>query len=247
MRCLSFSALLLCLPSAMPAQTLPAGTAIPVVLSSSLNAKNAKTGEVLEGKLMQELLLSSGEKIKSGAHIRGHLVSDTRPSASGSRLILQFDQLQDGHQVFPLNVSLRAVAASENVFQAGLPVDSASTNESSREWVTRQVGGDIVFRGRGYVSSSSGKVAKWSGSGVWGQLADLGSCPGGNVGGGSQQALWIFSTTACGVYGLEDLKVGHDGSTAPVGQIALESTKDISIGGGSGWLLVVNAAGIAPK
>jgi hypothetical protein len=56
-----------------------------------------------------------------------------------------------------------------------------------------------------------------------------------------EQALWVFSTTACGAYGFEDLKILHTGSTAPFGQITLESPKDILIRGGSGWFLLVNA------
>jgi hypothetical protein len=56
-----------------------------------------------------------------------------------------------------------------------------------------------------------------------------------------EQSLWIFSTTACGAYGFEDLTLANAGRTPPVGQIALESTKKaFSMRGGSGWLLVVN-------
>jgi hypothetical protein len=54
--------------------------------------------------------------------------------------------------------------------------------------------------------------------------------------------LWLFSPSACGVYGFEDLKVSHTGNAAPNGEITLESDRRIHISGGSGWLLRVDAA-----
>lgn len=223
---------LLCSAPLLWAQTLPVGTALPVEVSSTLNAKSDKPGQKIEGKLMQEVQLPSGAAIKRGSRITGHIFS-----AEPSQITLQFDQIEDGHQAIPLTVSVRALAASENVFQAGTPIDAASTYESSDEWVTKQVGGDVVFRGRGYVASDQGKVGRWSGSGVWGKLTAAGGCSS-STGNDREQALWIFSTTACGVYGIEGLKVSHAGNTAPIGQITLQSEKDILVRGGSGWLLI---------
>ena len=54
-----------------------------------------------------------------------------------------------------------------------------------------------------------------------------------------------FLTSACGVYGFSDMKLAHNGSSAPVGQIELHSNKDVLVRGGSGWLLLVNASGPA--
>lgn len=233
----------ICLGTMSVAQSLPAGTALPIMLNSSLNAKSAKAGQKIQGKLMQEVTLAPGLKVKSGSHVTGHVLSAVKPSGSGSRITVQFDQLQDEHTIIPLRVSLRAVASSLDVFQAGIPVNNASDSSSSEEWVTKQVGGEYVFRGRGYVTSDQGRVATWSGTGVWGKLAAGGDCqpdPAANP----QQALWIFSTTACGAYGLEGVTVTHSGDTDPVGQIVLSSTKDIDIRSGGGWLLVVNAASV---
>ena len=110
------------------------------------------------------------------------------------------------------------------------------------QWVMRQVGGDIVNRGRGVVASSNAIVGRWDGA-AWGRLTPGtdGDCPAtdGDV---SEQALWVFSTSACGLYGFRDLKLVHAGRTDPVGQIALESDKNLHVGGGSGWFLLVNAA-----
>jgi hypothetical protein len=234
------AASVLCFGTVLAAQNLPAGTALPVMLSSTLDTKDNKPGERIEGKLMQEVLLPAGVKIKSGSHVTGHVVS-VEGTGSQSRITLTFDGLQDQGRTILLNVTLRAMAASANVFQAKTPIDATSTYESSYGWTTKQVGGDVVFRGRGYIASPQGKVGRWNGTGAWGKLTPTGDCLG--TGGNDQeQALWVFSTTACGIYGFEDLKLAHDGSTAPVGQITLESTKNILVRSGSGWLLLVNAA-----
>lgn len=229
---------------ALAAQNLPPGTALPVMLNTSLNAKSVKPGQKIEGKLMQEVMLDAG-KLKSGSHLTGHVVSVSQPGPSGARIVLQFDQLQNEHQSIPLHVGLRALASQQNVFNAGLPVDASSSTESSQEWVTKQVGGDFVFRGRGYVSSDKGRVGTYSGSGVWAPLPATDGCPAGDST-NPQQALWIFSTTACGAYGFEHTKLEQSGLTPPLGQIVLGSPTDIDVRGGSGWLLMVVSPATAP-
>ena len=228
------------------AQTLPAGTVLPVQVGSTLNAKSSKPGQKIEGKLMQEVRLPSNVVIKKGLRVTGHVVSAVTPGAKGSSIVVQFDQLQNEKQTIALNVSLRALASSTDVFNAGLPTGPSSSGEFSGNWITRQVGGELVFRGRGYVASKEGRVGIWSGSGVWGRLQPEEDCPA-SEGNSVEQALWVFSTTACGTYGLENVTLAHAGSTAPVGQITLESPKNVEIRGGSGWLLLVNAATAGAK
>ena len=226
----------------LPAQDLPAGTALPMMLNSTLDAKKDKPGEKIEGKIMQDVPLPSGGQIKSGSHVIGHVVSVGKPGVAGSRIAVIFNQIEDHGQVIHLSVNLRALASTESVFDAKLPMGNQSDTESSNEWMTKQVGGDVVNRGRGVVASSTGIVGRYTGSGVWGKLTPGldADCPA-TIGNDSEQALWLFSTSACGVYGLRDVKLTHDGSTDPLGQIELQSDKDLVIRGGSGWLLLVNA------
>ncbi len=240
---LKLTAGFLCTVAVLAAQDLPAGTALPVMLNSSLDAKKDKPGEKIEGKIMQDVPLPSGGQIKSGSHVKGHVVAVTMPGIAGSRIAVTFDQIQDHGQVIHLSVNLRALASTESVFDAKLPMGNQSDSESSDEWMTKQVGGDVVNRGRGIVASTSGIVGRYTGSGVWGRLtaeSDAGCST--TSGNDSEQALWVFSTSACGVYGLNDVQLTHNGSSAPVGQIELQSNKDLQVRGGSGWLLVVNNA-----
>jgi hypothetical protein len=220
---------------------IPAGTALPVVLNSTLDAKKDKPGQKIEARLMQDIPLGAGEKIKAGAHVTGHIVTVTK-TPSGSRMVLKFDHLQDRGTTIALNVSARAIATSQSVYAAEIPIDADSNFEPENQWVMRQVGGDIVNRGRGGIASGDTLVGHWDGE-AWGKLTTAveGDCTAAD-GNGIEQALWVFSTSACGLYGFEDVKLVHDGRTDPLGQIILESGKGLHIGGGSGWFLLVGAA-----
>jgi hypothetical protein len=224
----------LCSATSVPA-TLPPGTVLPVLISSTLSAKNAKVNEKIDGKLMQQLRLPSGIVIKKGAHISGKVIAVQRPT----RLTVQFTQLNDGDITVPLNVSVRALASPQSVFSAHLSVDSTVPDQTD-EWTTQQVGGDYVFRGRGYVSSAAGNVGIWNGDGVWGKLQEGDNCPSGDNT-NMMQSLWVFSAGACGAFGFKGLTISQDGSAQPMGQITLESNKEVLVRGGSGWLLLANA------
>ncbi len=235
---LKFAAAILSVIFITSPQTLPVGTALPIMVSSTLDAKSAKVGQKIEGKLMQDVPVAAGFTIKKGSQVTGHVVSVQRPTL----ITVQFTQLEYEHQTISLNVSLRALASSQDVFQAAVPV-GASTSEASDEWITQQVGGDFVFRGRGYVSSDQGKIGRWNGSGVWARLTPAYDCPDVELN-QQEQALWVFSATACGAYGYDKkMTIAHDGHSAPLGQITLQATaKNLEVRAGSGWLLLVNRA-----
>ncbi len=72
-----------------------------------------------------------------------------------------------------------------------------------------------------------------------------GACHGAIPGDDREQALWLFSPSACGAYGFEDLKIAHAGRQDPMGQIILESDKNVHLRGGSGLLLRATTSGHA--
>jgi hypothetical protein len=73
----------------------------------------------------------------------------------------------------------------------------------------------------------------------------LGSRPGtkcrGALDGNDQpQAVWVFSSDACGLYDFRNVTLTHAGRTSPVGETRLESPKgNLNIPSGSGLLLRV--------
>jgi hypothetical protein len=67
--------------------------------------------------------------------------------------------------------------------------------------------------------------------------ADAG-CTGG-PGYDHEQSLWVFSSAACGTYGLSNAKIASSGLTKPIGEISLSSDRNINIRSGSGWLLII--------
>ncbi|MGB7555269.1 MAG: hypothetical protein WBM04_12915, partial [Candidatus Korobacteraceae bacterium] len=104
------------------------------------------------------------------------------------------------------------------------------------------IGGDGVFRGDGTVVADGQVVGKSTiGGDTTAKLIasrDRG-CGGATAGDDREQALWLFSPSACGTYGFADLKIIHAGRRDPVGQIILESDKNVHVPGGSGLLLRV--------
>jgi hypothetical protein len=67
-------------------------------------------------------------------------------------------------------------------------------------------------------------------------------CRGAIDGNDSPQALWIFSSDACAVYGLEGISIAQADRTGPVGVIVFTSDKgNLKIAAGAGLLLRVKA------
>jgi hypothetical protein len=146
------------------AQQVPVGTAIPVMLDSELNSKKDEAGKKIDGKVMQEVPLLSGGQISRGARISGHVVSVAKPGGSGANIVVKFDSLEDRGRVLPLSAALVALASAASVSQAQVPINNtASGQDSSDSWVTRQVGGDIVNRQQHMAGTQGGQMGTWLG------------------------------------------------------------------------------------
>jgi hypothetical protein len=229
----------------LPAQQIPPGTAVPVMLGSTLDARHSKAGQVVKGKLMQDVRLPDGMMVREGARVTGHVVSAT-PAAKGSpsRLAVKFDRLTMKGRQFAMVTQLRALASMMEVFEAKLPTNSVDDyGTTPSDWTTMQVGGAGAFRGSGNVIADGEVVGRTTDYGA--VTAKLIAAParGCHSDGVREQALWVFSPSACGLYGFADLKIAHWGRTAPVGEIGFESSRNVHIRGGSGWLLQVESAG----
>jgi len=230
----------------LPAQQVPTGTLLPSMLNSSLTSDKATTGGVISAKLMQDVPLPDGKKIRRGSKVMGHVVR-VAPASPGhpASIVVQFDRIViDGKDV-PVTTSLRALASMRAVSTAQQPVNASSGNGTSVwDWNMVQVGGQAVYNGQRIVKSQTGQVV--------GKVSEPGAvlavplpnpalgCTG-ESDSTTEQAFWVFSTDACGVYGYSHLALER-GLGGPSGQITLQSPKSITVRGGSGWLLQVNSA-----
>ena len=239
---------LLLMTSGLLAQEIPVGTVIPVMLQTTLDAKKAKVGQKIEARVMQDVPLSSQTRIRAGAKLVGHVVEVTRASAtSGSRIAISFDHLMIGGAAVPVTTSLRSLASMMEVFEAQLPTNAIDDyGTTTADWVTVQVGGDAVYRGAGTVMTDGQVVGKSTvGGDVTAKLIASrdGVCRGAKAANDREQALWLFSPSACGAYGFENMKIAHAGRCNPIGQIILESDKNVRLLAGSGLLLRVTTPG----
>ncbi len=243
----AFASFLLLLAPVLMAQQIPAGTVIPVMLKTTLDTKKATVGQKIEARVMQDVPLPSQARIRTGTNLIGHVVAVTRGGAtSRSRVVVSFDRLMADGTEIPVTTSLRSLASMMEVFEAQLPTNAIDDyGTTSADWVTLQIGGDAVFRGNGTVITDGEVVGKSTiGGDTTAKLiaSRERGCGGATAGDDREQALWLFSPSACGVYGFADLKIVHAGRRDPVGQIILESDKNVHVPGGSGLLLKVIAA-----
>jgi hypothetical protein len=227
---------------------VPVGTILPVQLNSSLRSDKARVGQQISARVMQDVPLPGGDKIHVGAKVIGHVVS-ARPAGNGmmADLSFQFDTLAMGKQRVAMMTNLRALATMMDVSEAQIPESGPDRGTSENEWTTDQIGGEVVYRG-GVVAHGSNVVGNSVlGSGVLVHLSSrLGTkCRGDLAGNDQMQALWVFSSDACGLYDLPNLTLAHAGRSDPVGQIKLLSDKgNVKVRAGSGMLLRVT--GTAP-
>jgi hypothetical protein len=151
-----------------------------------------------------------------------------------------------GNRRVSIATHLRALASMNEVLEAKLPTNSWDDyGTSTSDWNTIQVGGAGVYRGNGQVVSGDQVVGKATDYGaVTAKLTA--SRASGCQSDEQEQSLWVFSPWACGVYGFSNLRIAHSGKTEPVGWIELESTGNVRVDGGSGWLLRVEAVTSSP-
>ena len=237
--------LLLCLAGAcLWGQQIPSGTLLPAMLDDTVDSDKSKPGEAISAKLRQDVPLPHGGKIKRESKLLGHVVA-VSPASGGNpyQITVKFEQVEVNKHPVTISVGLRAYATMELVAQSRQPANANSGNGTS-VWDVNlsQIGGQIAYTGQ--------KVVKWNGQ-VVGRIPQPGwvlAVPMANPGFGcagpgantAEQAFWVFSTNACGIYGNNDMTlVSGIGGTTP-GQIVFKSPKSITVRGGSGWLLQVN-------
>ena len=222
---------------------IPPGTVLPARLNSSLNARKNKPGEKITARITQNIPLPLG-KIPAGAKLFGEIVAAT-PAKAGqpAEIRLRFNRLNFEHHSLPVNTHLRALASLMQVEDAQTPLTGPDRG-TPWVWADRNLIGDQSAYGEGPVAHGAEIVGEALIDGVLApaKANPASGCRGEVDGNHSPQAFWVFSSNACGVYGLDDVKIVHAGCTPPTGEITLASKSGpLHIRSGSGMLLRVNA------
>lgn len=229
--------------SAMLAQNaMPAGTILPVRLNASLKSEKSKPRQVISARLMQDVPLPGGSTLHAGAKILGRVVSVENPTNDGrsAKIVLRFDEIRAGSHRIPITTNLRALASMMEVNEAQIPDSGPDRGTSEFTWTTRQIGGEADYHGYTIYNGSQLVGKSIAPNGALVQVSSRTGTTCHSDEGTRRQAVWVFASDACGLYGYPNLALAHAGRTDPIGEIALVSNHgDLNIRAGSGMLLRV--------
>jgi hypothetical protein len=220
------------------------GIILPVSLDDALTLDEARSGQLIEARIAQEVPLPHGEKVPLRSLVKGSILSVTKDSdGKGGSVTFKFNQLEIRKDSISIATSLRAIASFLAVRSAQMPKTGGDSGTPAGWGNTVLVGDDIRYGDGGIVRNrAKQKVGKGVFGGVLVHVASNPSlgCEGPVNGDDHPQALWVFSADACGVYGMKGAQIAHQGKTTPVGQIILHFEKDnAKVEKGAGMLLRV--------
>jgi len=221
---------------------IPAGYILPAQLDRTLSVEDARPGDVIRLRIMQEVPLPNRDRIPFRSVVKGAVVRVTRDEDEiGVELTVRFDVVSHRKQNLPVSTSLRAIASNIVVREAQAP--GGAYDEAFPRWATtRQIGGDIRYGDGSSVrngwNETVGKAV------LGGVLVHLKANPASGCEGADSaddlQALWLFSANACGIYGLKGVDLIRNGQSEPVGEITLHFDKaSMKLRAGTGMLLRV--------
>lgn len=220
--------------AATPTTVPPVGTVLPIMLDTKIDPE-IKAGAELQAKIMQDVPLPGGGKIPLNSKVTGRVISISR-----TEVVLQFEAVKVKGETIPIATSLRAIAGPLEVQDALTPISSPEPGVRPWEGNTAQIGGEAAYRDSDLIADAKVVGKALAGGGALGALRPS---PQGCPGDPQIQALWVFSTTACGVYGKLGYMIEHAGDKDPIGRIVLHAQKKILVRRGSGLMLRVVSAG----
>jgi hypothetical protein len=192
-----------------------------VQLDSTLSPRTL-AGESLKATIMQDVPLSNVTRIPAGAKVMGEVTAvDSSAVTSDLRISLKFDRLKVDKTVLPILTDLRALASGLEIDGAQLPLVGSDRGTPANAYTTVQVGGnDVVYRGGGHVVNATDVVGEPVRDGVLARpRANLvRGCRGTIQGNAAVQAMWVFDSDACGVYGFDSLRIVSSGPVDSVGR-----------------------------
>lgn len=206
--------------------TLPDLTVLPVRFVHSVDSRKARVGDTVTAKTMQVISLPSGDRIKKGTLVIGHVTAvdsyrfDTTPYAhqKPSLISIHFDKIQQGENGIPVSLFVRAIAGSIDSQEAAFP---QHTNDTDTVGTIVLIGGTSYSPLDKMIQTEDGDAIAYNrGDGLFARLLPAGSNGAGSSfacqGTTTEQSVAIFSPDACGLYGFPGNYMpdnGHDGGT----------------------------------
>jgi type IV secretion system protein VirB10 len=149
-----------------PLVVVPAGTVIPVTLTTRVSTKNAKDGDGIYGKTAFPITVDNKIVIPEGSNVRGKIVEVKRPGRvkGKAELTLNFQTLiLPSGITLPIYTSLGgAGGAGERKGEATVQGDSSKTDDAKTIGTTAAGGaviGGIPSRGKGAAVGGVGGAA----------------------------------------------------------------------------------------
>lgn len=212
------------------APALPPQTTLPVTFPHTISSAHAHEGDAIQAKISAPVRLPDGVTLPAGAVLTGRVVRaepflyDKTPYAKQKpgALAIRFDSVDEHGTAIPLHVTTRALADPLVVddTQKPLPTDIDATH------TTTQVGGDQVTPFVKEIRNGDGDVVGYlhGGHAYAHPLAGPG-CDGIDT----EQAMGVFSASACGLYGFQGTSMTQDtGSGASMTLISTHRSPEIS-------------------
>ncbi|CAN5499917.1 hypothetical protein BH10ACI4_BH10ACI4_35620 [soil metagenome] len=199
---------------------------LPIVFTKTVGADHARAGDAIYARTTQAAKLANGELIPAGTVVVGHVavanafVYDKTPYATQQESILaiHFDSLRIAGHELPLKVRVRAMADPLTSWGAREP---KSSDLDSVGTVT-QIGGDQLVPSQDEVVNRDGDVVAYNRrDGVYAHLIAHGSCDSST----NEVSVGIYSPSACGLYGFNNVVARETGSASSPSTLSLVSTR----------------------
>jgi hypothetical protein len=204
-------------------------TTLPITFTKSISADHSRPGDTVIAKTTQPIKLANGRKVGAGALVTGHVISanafgfDKTPYAKqkASTLEVQFDALVVHGEKLPLRVYVRAMAGPFTSWDAQKP----QASDMDPLGTLTQVGGDQLTPSQKEILNRDGDIVGYNKHG--GAFAHLIANSGRGAqcdGTDTEQPVFIFSASACGLYGFANLSSTSLGSESDPSHLSFSST-----------------------
>jgi len=188
-------------------EQFPVGTVVAVVLDDGIDSRTCKPGKRVVGHIAQEVPLG-----KRAIRVRSKIFGEVTRVVNGpglAKLGLRFDRIEVDNEQLAISAKARAAASPVLAANAGNPTVYASAPGAG---TMALIGDDVVYGVGGPVQDQMGKVVGKSVRG--GVLVNIDNRRGSMCEGmplsDKPQPAWVFSATACGVYGLGNLQLANE-------------------------------------